>query len=356
MKNLQYLSKKHIGAREDQQDSVNITQNGDDIFVALGDGMGGHTGGAKASNIFITVAQNHFENKSYKNPKEFFEDIIYEAEEKIDEYENQSGENPHTTATLALLKNNHIYFSNIGDSRIYIFTRDGLAVRTRDHSVPEMLFQMGEITEKDMATHPDQNKLTKSLGPKTHEKLSYYEHEIEDDKEFIILVCSDGFWEYVQEREMMYWANSFELEYALSKMIEIARINGGDKGDNISVGIVTNRILKTKKNKNVGKVQDIKNEESVVKKHKKKKSKSLDFSMSILLVIVSIGIIYYSGIIEEIYNSIDNKSVVLKEVKKENTITKPTKVITKKVVVAVPVEEVFMEDENTNSTQQNKSK
>ncbi len=246
---MQYLFKKNIGARKDQQDSVNIIQNGDDILLVLADGMGGHTGGARASNIFISVAQNHFENKSYNDPKKFFEDIVYEAENQIDDFAQESGEDPHTTATLTLIKGGIVYFANIGDSRIYIFTRDGLAIRTRDHSVPEMLLQMGEITEDEMATHPDQNKLTKSVGPDSHEKISYYEYKLESQKEFIVLVCSDGFWEYVNESEMMYWIYGFKLEEALNKMIEIARLKGGEKGDNISVAVVTNRIIRQTSNK-----------------------------------------------------------------------------------------------------------
>lgn len=321
MREIKHLSKKNIGARKDQQDSVNITQNGDDILIALGDGMGGHTGGAKASNIFVTVAQNAFENKSYGNPKEFFEDIVFEAEEGIDKYEKQSGEDPHTTSTLALIKDGHVHFSNIGDSRVYIFDRDGLVVRSRDHSVPEMLLQMGEITEDEMATHPDQNKLTKSLGPDSHEKPSYYEHKLENSKDYIVLVCSDGFWEYVKEQEMMYFLFNSELEQALSNMIKIARERGGEKGDNISVGVVT-MFYKEQKQTTCAK-----NEENVEQLNIESKKLSVKLP-ALLLVVLVLFVIAYKSFSEEptVVNElkIKQKSVPMGDtnISKEDTVVK----------------------------------
>jgi hypothetical protein len=36
--------------------------------------------------------------------------------------------------------------------------------RTRDHSMVQVLVEAGEVTEEQMATHPDQNKLLRSIG------------------------------------------------------------------------------------------------------------------------------------------------------------------------------------------------
>lgn len=325
MNQIEYLSKKNIGAREDQQDSVNITQHGNDILIALGDGMGGHSGGAMASNFFVTTAQDHFENSDYSNPKSFFDNIIYESENKIDLYSNQSGEDPHTTSTLALYKNNTVYFSNIGDSRVYVFTRKGLQKRTRDHSVTEMLYQMGEISENEMATHPDQNKLTKSLGPGAHEKASYYEYKLNENEEFIILVCSDGLWEYVQEKEMMYWVFNFDLENALTKMIEIARSEGGAKGDNISVAVMTNRKIKKK------------HTETITSTNSKQKNSNKALSITIILSILIIASLFATCYFNIINCQFFNNATIINE-------KKATQQVTKKE----PLEESQIEKQITN--------
>ncbi|NEW60697.1 serine/threonine-protein phosphatase [Sulfurovum sp. bin170] len=239
MRKIKYLDKRDQGARKDQQDSVDIVHNGDDVLIALGDGMGGHSGGKRASEIFISTARNHFESYDYYHHQEFFNNIIYETEDEIALYANQSGEDPRTTATLALILDNAVHFANVGDSRVYIFDREGLIIRSRDHSVPEMLLQMGEIEEHEMATHPDQNKLTKSLGPDSHVEATHYSYQLNYNSDYIVLVCSDGFWEYVDEQEMMYFLFNFELSTALTSMIDIARERGGSGGDNISVGVAT---------------------------------------------------------------------------------------------------------------------
>jgi serine/threonine protein phosphatase PrpC len=55
----------------------------------------------------------------------------------------------------------------------------------------------------------------------------------------MILVCSDGFWEYVKEEEMRYFLLHFKLDKALNSMVDLAKKRGGERGDNISVGVIT---------------------------------------------------------------------------------------------------------------------
>jgi protein phosphatase len=239
MKIINHLYKKDIGGREEQQDSVNILQNEKTILMALADGMGGHSGGRKASELFVTTAEEHFKSRRYKEEKEFFNNIISDTVSKIEAYAKEQNQDPHTTATLALIVDNQVHFTNVGDSRVYIFDKDALLIRTRDHSIPEMLLQMGEIEEHEMATHPDQNKLTKSLGSNLEVKATQYSYELKKGSDHAILLCSDGFWEYVKEDEMRYFLFNFELEKALNSMIALAKKRGGERGDNISVAVTT---------------------------------------------------------------------------------------------------------------------
>ena len=283
MKKITYSFKKDIAARKEQQDNVSITKKANDVLIALGDGMGGHTDGAVASSIFVTKAEKLFLDNNQNNIPELFQKIIVETENQISDFANEKGKDPHTTATLALITEQGVNFANIGDSRIYIFDQEKLLLRSRDHSVPEMLLQMGEITEDEMATHPDQNKLTKSVGPTVHEKLSHYSFQFEDNKDYIILACSDGFWEYVKEKEMIHFLFHNEVETALSNMLEIARERGGDKGDNISVAAVS-----------ITKDNESKKEEKINPKLSKKSNhnKTIFFVLLTFFIAVSGGYFY----------------------------------------------------------------
>ncbi len=294
MRKINHLSKRDIGGRSEQQDSVVIVQDGNDLLISLADGMGGHSGGARASSIFTNISQVYFENKSYENPQIFFQDIITHSEEEIKFYAKQSGEDPHTTATLALIKDEYIHFANIGDSRVYIFDRVELQKRTRDHSVPEMLLQMGEITEEQIATHPDQNKLTKSLGPNSNEMPNYYSYKLNKNKDYIILLCSDGFWEYVEEQEMIHFIFGSELNIALNNMVQIAKKRGGNYGDNISVAVATLMCQKQKKEltKSFIKIEKTEKRRRIKNKYNYIKL----FYILLIIFMIIIGIAFYQKI------------------------------------------------------------
>ena len=124
MQILKYAFKKDIGAREDQQDNVIVLEKDNIIFIALGDGMGGHRGGNFASHTLIDTATYIFNNSFNKeNIKEFFEDIVKETIKKLTIYAKKTGEDPRTTTAFAIILENEVYFANIGDSRIYLFNR-----------------------------------------------------------------------------------------------------------------------------------------------------------------------------------------------------------------------------------------
>ena len=233
------VSKTDIGARDYQEDSVDIIERGKDTLFVLGDGMGGHSGGSIASDTLISVAREAFINLNYDNPQNFFDDVVTIAHKKIKLYANQSGEDPNSTVAFALVTGNTLHYANIGDSRVYIFDEYGLVTRTRDHSIPEMLFQMGEIKEEEMATHPDQNRITRSLGPSKLTMVTYRDFYFQSDKSYMILLCSDGFWEYVSEYEMnkLFNLEIDDIEAELERLIALINQRAGVRADNISVAI-----------------------------------------------------------------------------------------------------------------------
>jgi len=281
MRIIRHSYKKDIGGREEQQDTVNIVQNEKKILMVLADGMGGHSGGRKASEIFVSTAEEHFKNRSHVEKKEFFNNIINDTVKQIELYAKENKQNPHTTATLALIGDKQVDFANVGDSRVYIFDKKTLLTRTRDHSIPEILFQMGEIEEHEMASHPDQNKLTKSLGSNAQGKATHYSYELKEKNDYFILLCSDGFWEYVKEEEMRYFLFNFEINKALNSMVELTKKRGGKRGNNISVAVT--RLFNEESNQEIKKTE----------KNQKNKTNAIEESYSILLILslVIVGIL-----------------------------------------------------------------
>lgn len=125
--------------------------------------------------------------------------------------------------------------SHIGDTRIYLFKGGKLSYQSKDHSLSQVAVDMGQITLREIRTHKDQNKLTRVLGN------DYY---IAPDCEVrtepltagdAIIICTDGFWEYVYEEEMEEdLVSSANADEAIFKMEQRLLARVGRYNDNYS--------------------------------------------------------------------------------------------------------------------------
>jgi len=238
MENYSFL--KDIGGREEQQDSLAIFTLEKQIFMVVADGMGGHKGGAVASSTLLKIAENSFlfhNNSINHSPKEFFNKIIEDTKEALREKSYAQNIDPNTTVIFALIIKNTLHYAYIGDSRLYLFEKNKkLLYRTRDHSLPEMLFKDGKISEKEIATHPQQNVLTKAIGGDSMDIAEYGEIKLNPYKEYRILLASDGLWAMIKDEELyneLFSENSIEI--STKKLLNIAKYRGGKKSDNISI-------------------------------------------------------------------------------------------------------------------------
>jgi serine/threonine protein phosphatase PrpC len=126
---------------------------------------------------------------------------------------------------------------HVGDSRLYHLREGRRLLRTRDHSVAQMLMELGEISENEIAGHPDQNRLYRSLGSEESPKPELGNGHVRQDDIFV--VCSDGFWEQVNETET--WEASRQagdLAAAAADLVKLAAARGGARADNATLVLV----------------------------------------------------------------------------------------------------------------------
>ncbi|MBU6428397.1 MAG: serine/threonine-protein phosphatase, partial [Cyanobacteria bacterium REEB65] len=138
-----------------------------------------------------------------------------------------------TTASVALIDGDNVYFGHIGDSRIYLL-RQGRPIEqvTEDHSVVAQLLKAGAITPQEAAHHPYRNVITRCLGMQL---------EIEADTACLqwnvgdkLLLCTDGLSGLVSDDEMTALASeSSDPQEACQKLLDLAMARGGY--DNITV-------------------------------------------------------------------------------------------------------------------------
>ncbi len=191
------------GDREINEDSVGLSREGEGFLFALADGLGGHGHGEVASAIAVEASLRVFSQREGAGD-DLLPMCIVEGQNELITQQRALGVQTEmkTTQVLLHIAGDAARWAHVGDSRLYWFKKDKLLGRTLDHSVPQMLVSQGELREKDIRFHEDRNRLIRVLGmdwdsPKYDLSDAY---PIAPPLSF--LLCSDGFWELIDEKEM----------------------------------------------------------------------------------------------------------------------------------------------------------
>ena len=139
-----------------------------------------------------------------------------------------------TTVVVLRIESGKAFWAHVGDSRLYYFDDGKLKSRTSDHSASQLAVLMGEITEEQIRFHSQRSRILRALGSSAAQPELSAETDIDDGKAAFLL-CSDGFWEYVYEREMeQTLSNAPTPEQWLRDMEEILKSRVKPWNDNYS--------------------------------------------------------------------------------------------------------------------------
>ena len=223
------ISKK--GDREVNEDAVGGVVLEKGALFVVADGLGGHGCGDTASRYTVgSFLEFYFTDRSRTVSAE---EYLMESFQRIQNGMQERQKRQHrmaemkSTAAVVVCESGRITVGHIGDSRVYLFGEKKLFWRTIDHSVPQMLALAGEIPEKAIRRHPDRNKILHALG-NTGDELRIDRKAFEHPEEIrALLLCSDGFWEYIDERHMLSTLrHSTSPEEWMEKMEKIVLKNG----------------------------------------------------------------------------------------------------------------------------------
>ncbi|AKJ96287.1 serine/threonine protein phosphatase [Thioalkalivibrio versutus] len=229
---------REMGGRAEQQDAVTVLQNADgqSALLLVADGMGGHEGGARASHAAIATAERLWTRYAGQaaDARDLLHALFHETHAALLEAGGTDpSQRPGTTLVALYVTPTSACWAHCGDSRLYHFEGDTLQRRTRDHTRVQQLVDEGVISEAQMATHPEQNRLLRGLGVVDPIEVDYAEAPVTRHTRF--LLCSDGFWEQIGPIEIAELLDSPDLDSATaSAAVEAAR-RGGAKGDNVAL-------------------------------------------------------------------------------------------------------------------------
>lgn len=236
---LEFFQLTSAGDRKINQDYMAHIVNDDYALFVVADGLGGHHAGEKASQFFcqgmLNCAQMYYK-LMVQNPREallaWIDDAITEM--RVLFADDQLAGRAYTTCAILYLDDRISMTAHCGDSRIYRMTPKEVLWRTRDHSIPQDLLDIGLISEEELAQHPEQNQLTRSINvSKNHAIDIKLLPAIEENETFVL--CSDGFWGYVKQDEMLELADLGCKKESLAKLARLSIYRAKGKSDNVTV-------------------------------------------------------------------------------------------------------------------------
>lgn len=233
----------HKGDREYQQDRVMLFKhhrvNGC-IIAVVADGMGGRSGGRKASDQVILTVKQLFErfDPETDDARAYLTQMVQESHIVIKLTAVAAEQEPHSTlAVFLMLPGGKCHWAHVGDSRIYHFSGNQLINRTYDHSYVQTLVNRGEITEEQASVHPKSNILTGCLGTEADPPIAlHFIPQLQPGD--VLMACTDGVWHYFDNRELATILSRLSARESSEFLIEKARQRAGGTGDNLSLAIV----------------------------------------------------------------------------------------------------------------------
>jgi len=206
------------------------------MLFAVADGMGGVRGGAYASRVALdTLTETYYRGTADTVPGRLRGAIdaanrkIYDEAEHQPEYYGMG-----TTVSTLLVKGDHAYVAQVGDSRVYLLRGDALSQVTDDHSLVAEQLRNGLISEDEAKNHALKNLITRAVGTTEAVKVDLFVFRLKPND--TLLLCSDGLSNVVEDQQIQEALGEGKLQAAARILVGRALEGGGP--DNISVLLV----------------------------------------------------------------------------------------------------------------------
>ncbi len=237
---MRIVAKTDIGKiRPNNQDSYATGELPNSVaWAVVCDGMGGASGGNVASSTAVKIiseriTSSYKDGMSYNSIKNMLTSAIAAA--NIEVYDQSKADTSlagmGTTVVVAIITENSVYVAHAGDSRAYVLSKGQLNQLTKDHSLVQELVDSGRLTFDEAKDDPRKNIITRALGVNDELRVDFCEEFIDEND--IVLICTDGLTNYINDEGIVQLSASVEFDSLAERLVDIANENGG--GDNITV-------------------------------------------------------------------------------------------------------------------------
>jgi serine/threonine protein phosphatase PrpC/predicted RNA-binding Zn-ribbon protein involved in translation (DUF1610 family) len=221
-------------------------------LLVVADGMGGHSSGQEASRLVVRTLTDYVlrhlalpflaGDVAGDDADDALKGLLFEgartANAALCQANADQGVDSGCTLVAALVVGETAYLVNVGDSRAYALVGEELLRVTVDHSLVEQLIAGGIISPEERYTHPQRNKIYKSLGDDSALQPDTFVQKLQPGTR--LLLCCDGVWEMVRDDELTnLLTEAPDPQQAAEALVARANENGGE--DNISVIVLEAR-------------------------------------------------------------------------------------------------------------------
>ena len=215
------------------------------LLLAVGDGLGAHSGGSVASYIAVNAFVRAFhENEIAPSWRlrlalDAANDTLAFLSQKLPVISTPMG----TTLVAATVSHEHLYWVSVGDSPLFLYRNKTLERLNEDHSLTPLIEQrvrIGEMTQDEADHHPDRHTLQSALLGQEISLIDSPSEPFPVQSGDLIIAASDGIFtlEHHQLEEMLAFGRHTTADkIADAILFAIRRINF-ERQDNATVGVI----------------------------------------------------------------------------------------------------------------------
>jgi protein phosphatase len=207
-------------------------------LAVIADGMGGYEGGQEASRLAVETVRHVYDSGFGEDPQSTLLEAFYAAHENIQRFavEHPQFHGMGTTCTAFSIVGRNLFFSHVGDSRLYLIRAASISRLTRDHSYVGRLVESGIVRSEDAESHPQRHILTAALGSGRDVLPDSPATALAVEEGDTLVLCTDGLWSLVGEQDLAAVISANTPADACRKLVNMALERGGP--DNITLVVL----------------------------------------------------------------------------------------------------------------------
>ena len=192
-------------------------------LLVVADGIGGYEGGEIASRMAVDITiEAYRESPPAWGAAKRLQRAVQRANIEI---HNRAIAVPElrrmgTTLTAVVVEGGRMSAAHVGDCRLYLARRGRISQMTKDHTMVGERVRMGLLSVAGARNHPERSMLSRSLGHELIVSVGQFSMPlVKGDR---LLLCSDGLYNVLEEREFERLLRSDDAAAACKALIEAA--------------------------------------------------------------------------------------------------------------------------------------